>query len=157
MNIERRLAREAALQMLYQWELGGAPLDRTLEAYWAVRDQEAPEAEGETTVDRAFAERLARGAAGDLAEVDPIIEAATEHWRLSRLAVVDRLILRLATWELRREPDTPAAVIINEALELARRFSTEDAVRFINGVLDNVARHRDGQHQDGHEARTEEH
>lgn len=143
--------------MLYQWELGGAPLDRTLEAYWAVRDQEAPEVEGEATIDRTFAERLARGAASELAELDPIIEAATEHWRLSRLAVVDRLILRLATWELRREPDTPAAVIINEALELARRFSTEDAVRFINGVLDNVARHGDGQHQDGHEARTEEH
>ena len=156
MNLERRLAREAALQVLYQWELGGAPLDRTLEVYWAVRDQEAPDIAGEAAVDRAFAERLARGTADELAELDPAIEAATEHWRLSRLAVVDRLILRLATWELRREPDTPAAVIINEALELARRFSTEDAVRFINGVLDNVARRGIERSHKGYEAQGED-
>jgi transcription antitermination protein NusB len=140
MNAARRLAREAALQILYQWELGGASLERTLEAYWAVRDEEAPDVEGEVAVDREFAERLARGTADQLADLDPVIESATEHWRLSRLAVVDRLILRLATWELRRAREAPAAVVINEALELARRFSTEDAVRFINGVLDHVAK-----------------
>jgi transcription antitermination protein NusB len=135
----RRLAREAALQILYQWELGGAPLDRTIEVFWEVRDDEVPDRDAEPA-DRAFAERLARGTVEALADLDPTIEAATEHWRLSRLAVIDRLILRLATWELRQEPETPAAVVINEALELARRFSTEDAVRFINGVLDHVAK-----------------
>lgn len=137
---QRRLAREAALQILYQWELGGASVGHTLEAYWAVRDEEAPETAGESAVDRVFAERLARGTADHLREIDAVIEPATEHWRLSRLAVIDRLILRLGTWELQHEPDTPPAVVINEALELARRFSTEDAVRFINGVLDNVAK-----------------
>ena len=157
MNVERRLAREAALQILYQWELGGASLDLTLEAYWAVRDEEAPETEGETAVDRPFAERLARGTADELSELDPLIESATEHWRLSRLAVIDRLILRLAAWELRREPETPAAVVINEALELARRFSSEDAVRFINGVLDNVARRGNERNHTGHDGLGEDH
>ena len=76
----------------------------------------------------------------EFAELDPRIQAAAEHWRLARMAVIDRLILRIATYELRHEPDTPAAVVINEALELARTFSGDDAVRFVNGVLDAVAR-----------------
>ncbi len=67
-----------------------------------------------------------------------MIQAHSEHWRLERLAVIDRLILRIAVWELRHAPDTPPAVVMNEALELARTFSTDDAVRFVNGVLDAI-------------------
>lgn len=138
----RHRAREAALQMLYQWEVGGAPIDRTIEAYWSVREQDAAEEGGlaGAEIDRDLAERLARGTSARIAELDPQIERAAEHWRLSRMAVIDRLILRMASYELRHEPATPHAVIINEALELARTFSAEDAVRFINGVLDALAK-----------------
>jgi N utilization substance protein B len=135
---QRHGGREAALQILYQWEIGRASIDRTLEAYWTVREEERGDERGE--IDREFAERLARGTADVVGELDPLIEKAAEHWRLSRMATVDRLILRLGTYELREDRDTPAPVIINEALELARTFSGEDAVRFINGVLDNVAK-----------------
>ena len=89
---------------------------------------------------QAFATRLAEGVAGALAELDPIIVEAAEHWRLERLNVLDRLILRLAIYELLHEPETPAKVVINEALELARTFSGDEAVRFVNGVLDAVRR-----------------
>jgi N utilization substance protein B len=158
---ERRGAREAALQILYQWEIGGAPLDDTLAAYWDVREQDP--AEGTSAeVDRDYAAALARGTAAHLEELDRLIEAQAEHWRLSRMAIVDRLILRLAAYELRYESSTPAAVTINEALELARTFSEEAAVRFINGILDALARqsrnagnglnHKDHQeHQEGDE------
>jgi N utilization substance protein B len=142
-NLARHGARAAALQILYQWEIGGAPIEPTIEAYWAAREAEAAEGEAASAggpVDRVLAERLARGTAGHLHDLDPRIEAVTENWRLSRIAVIDRLILRLATYELRHDPETPPAVIINEALELARSFSGEDAVRFVNGVLDAVAK-----------------
>jgi N utilization substance protein B len=136
---ERRGARAAALQILYQWEIGGAELDDTLAAYWDVREVDPAEGTPDA-LDREYAATLARGTAGRLAEIDPLIEAQAEHWRLSRMAVVDRLILRMAAYELRYEPDAPAAVVINEALELARIFSSDDAVPFINGVLDGVAK-----------------
>ncbi len=131
---ERHRSREAALQMLYAWEVGGLSEDDLSAAFW-------PE-HGETlalsAAGRGFAERLVRGTIADLAGIDPLIAAAAEHWRLSRLALVDRLILRLAVYELRREPDTPAPVVINEALELARTFSGDEAVGFVNGVLDGI-------------------
>lgn len=136
----RHGAREAALQILYQWEVGRASLDRTLEAYWAVRDEEHGDGEEADEIDRGFAERLARGTADAIGDLDPVIEKAAANWRLARMAIVDRLILRLGAYELRDDRETPAPVIINEALELARTFSGEDAVRFINGVLDNVAK-----------------
>ena len=87
-----------------------------------------------------FATTLATGVAGDVSEIDPIIVEAAENWRIERMNVLDRLILRLAIYEFLHEPETPAKVIINEALELARTFSTDDSVRFINGVLDAVRR-----------------
>lgn len=153
---ERRGAREAALQILYQWEVGGAGLDDTLAAYWDVRDRD-PEERAGTPVDHEYAARLARGTVAHLAEIDPLLEAQAEHWRLSRMAIIDRLILRLAAYELRHEPETPAAVVINEAIELARAYSGDDAVRFVNGVLDGLAR-RAGNHTDhqGHEGARDE-
>jgi N utilization substance protein B len=89
---------------------------------------------------RAFATKLATGVAGTVTDIDPMIAEAAQNWRIERMNVLDRLILRLAIYEFLHEPATPAKVIINEALELARTFSTDDSVRFINGVLDAVRR-----------------
>ena len=133
----RRRGREAALQMLYHWEIGrlSMPLVRT--SFWDVGQ---PDAGGVSDRIRAFAERLASGTVEQLAAIDPLIEAQAEHWRLERMPVMDRLILRMAVYELLHEPDTPPAVAIDEALELAKRFSTPEASKFINGVLDGVRR-----------------
>lgn len=136
---ERHAAREAALQILYQWEVGGASLEDTLAAYWDVREKD-PDESGTGAVDREFAATLARGTVANIKVLDPLIEAQAEHWRLSRMAVVDRLILRLAACEMREMADAPPAVVINEALELARRFSSDEAVPFINGILDGIAK-----------------
>jgi transcription antitermination protein NusB len=92
---------------------------------------------------RAFATHLADGVVAHLAEIDPLITDAADHWRLERMQVMDRLILRLAVYEFLFESDTPSKVIINEALELARTFSADDSVRFINGILDAIRRTRE--------------
>jgi N utilization substance protein B len=130
---DRRRARAAALQMLYQWEIGRLPIDEAVRAFWSVG-----EAEPLTEEARALAERLARGGAAGAAEADPIIAASADNWRLDRMAVIDRLILRLAVHEFLHVPETPHKVVINEAVELARLFSTDDAPRFVNGVLDGI-------------------
>lgn len=133
----RHRGREAALQMLYQWEVGRAAMPEVRRTFW-LHD---PDGVGALSEDlRAFAERLAVGAAESVGDADPIISEAAEHWRLERMNVIDRLILRLAVYELVHEPETPSKVVINEALELARTFSGDDSVRFINGVLDAVRR-----------------
>jgi N utilization substance protein B len=129
---QRHAAREAALQMLYQWEVGRAELGDVLATYPSVRSKPLDEAA------RRFAEELARGTARSLDRIDPLIAEQARHWRLERMPVVDRLILRLALFEL-LECGTPRAVVIDEALRLARTFSTEPAVKFINGVLDAIA------------------
>jgi N utilization substance protein B len=87
---------------------------------------------------RTFAETLVRGAVAAHQEIDGLIEKQSSHWRLERLAVIDKSILRLAVWELKHQPETPPAVIVNEALELARTFSGEESVKFVNGVLDGI-------------------
>jgi N utilization substance protein B len=120
--------------MLYQWEVGGAAPDDVMRTYW---DEQGPAPPLDPRA-REFAERLVRGTVSDLRDLDPLIAAAAAHWRLDRMAVVDRLILRLAVYELRRELETPPAVVINEAIELARTFSGDEAASFINGVLDGV-------------------
>ena len=89
---------------------------------------------------QAFAERLAEGTAKSIATIDPLISEAASSWRIERMNVVDRLILRLAVHEFLDQKETPANVIINEALELARSFSSDDAVAFVNGVLDAIRR-----------------
>jgi transcription antitermination protein NusB len=132
MSSPRHRAREAALQSLYLWEVGGTDPASALETFFGVHQPDAPE-----TV-RGFARELVLGTAADLASLDKLIQEHSEHWRLERLAVIDRLILRMATWELQHETDTPPAVVLNEALELARTFSTDDSVRFVNGVLDSI-------------------
>src|SRR5690606_31027785 len=91
----------------------------------------------------ALAVELARGTALNLARIDPFISEAAKNWRIERLAVLDRLVLRLATYELLERRDVPAAAVINEALELARGFSGPESVRFVNGVLDAIRKRLD--------------
>jgi N utilization substance protein B len=129
-----RRAREAALQILYAWEIGQAEPLAAIETFFQEHEPEAAE------VVRKSAARLVLGTVGDLDAIDQVIGAHSTHWRVERLAVLDRLILRLAIWELRHARDMPPAVVINEAIELARRFSTDDAARFVNGVLDAAAK-----------------
>lgn len=133
----RHRAREAALQILYFWEIGRTQADAAAETFFAEHQPDAEEGV------RVFADRLVRGTTTEIEVLDAIIERHSRHWRLERMAVLDRLILRLAIWELRHPEDVPPLVIVNEALELARRFSTEDAVRFVNGVLDAVIKRPD--------------
>ena len=132
MSSPRHRAREAALSALYLWEVGRtAPLD-AVETFFAEHEPDA------TDSVREFAREIVLGTTAEVAEIDALITGATEHWRIERLAVIDRMILRMATWELRHASDTPPPVILNEALELARTFSTDDSVRFVNGVLDSI-------------------
>ena len=141
----RHRAREAALQMLYQWEVGRTDIEEVLRTYWSIeRPGEAPLAEPL----QAFASMLAAGTVEHLAELDPIVSAHAEHWRLSRMAIVDRLILRLAVFEFLYARDIPRKVVINEALELARTFSADDAVKFVNGILDGINRRLDSEAAD---------
>ena len=131
----RHRAREAALQILYQWEIGRRDVDRAAETFFT---QQWPDEQPAAAELRGFASSLAHDTVDRLDEIDPLIASTTERWRPERMAVLDRLILRMAACELLRDKATPPAVVINEALELARTFSTEDAVKFINGMLDGV-------------------
>jgi N utilization substance protein B len=133
----RHRAREAALQMLYQWEVGREPIDQVIESYW---DIDRPGERPLSSSLRAFATSLAQGTAGHLDDIDPLIGENAEHWRPSRMAIVDRLILRLAVHEFLHGRDIPKKVVINEALELARTFSTDESVGFVNGILDAIMR-----------------
>jgi N utilization substance protein B len=132
----RHRAREAALQMLYQCEVGRMPIDEVCRTFWT--DGPAGTAPAEPI--RLFATLLASGVAAHTPQLDPLIVEAAEHWRLERMNVMDRLILRLGVYEFLHEPDTPAKVVINEALELGRTFSADESVRFINGILDAIRR-----------------
>jgi N utilization substance protein B len=136
----RRRGREAALQMLYQSEVGRLSMPLVRGTFWELGQ---PEAGLVAERVREFAERLATGTSEHLPAIDPLIEAQAENWRLERMPVLDRLILRMAVYEFLHEPDIPPPVTIDEALELAKRFSTPDAVKFINGVLDGVRRRLD--------------
>ncbi|MCA1849983.1 MAG: transcription antitermination factor NusB [Acidobacteria bacterium] len=135
----RRKARECALQMLFAADVMGttARADELVRAYWA----ELGDVEMDAAA-REFATRLATGALSHISELDERIRSRAEHWRISRMAVVDRNVLRLAVYEFLYEP-TPRTVAINEALEIARRFSTYEATQFINGILDAIKRDLD--------------
>ena len=135
----RRKARECALQMLFAADIADAVPDEVLRAYWAELDDSETE-----EVAREFATRLAAGTLANLDALDERIRSRAEHWRIPRMAIVDRNILRLAVYEFLYEP-TPRTVAINEALEIARRFSTYEATQFINGILDAIKRDLDEQ------------
>ncbi|HEX5886225.1 MAG TPA: transcription antitermination factor NusB [Pyrinomonadaceae bacterium] len=135
----RRKARECALQMLFAADVAEMPADDVVRSYWA----ELGESDLDETA-REFATRLAARTLSNLELLDERIRSRAEHWRISRMAVVDRNILRLAVYEFLYEP-TPRTVAINEALEIARRFSTYEATQFINGILDAIKRDLDEQ------------
>ncbi len=135
----RRKARECALQMLFAADVAETPHDEVVKTYWSElgdTDLEEPA--------REFASRLAAGTLSKLPALDERIRSRAEHWRIARMAIVDRNILRLAVYEFLHEP-TPRTVAINEALEIARRFSTYEATQFINGILDAIKRDLDEQ------------
>ena len=126
----RRKARECALQMLFQWELGEHQPSEVAEVFWTgVTVDEAT---------RSFANQLFSAAIENREKIDDLIRKHSEHWRIKRMAAVDRNILRTAIAELLISRETDAAVVIDEALEIAKRFSTPDSFQFINGVLDAV-------------------
>ncbi|MGC2238879.1 MAG: transcription antitermination factor NusB [Pyrinomonadaceae bacterium] len=128
----RRKARECALQMLFAADVAKTGESALTTDYWS----ELGEA-GLDDLTREFADKLVRGALQKLETIDDRIRTRAEHWRIERMAIVDRNILRLAVYEFLFE-ETPATVIINEALEIARRFSTFEATQFINGILDAI-------------------
>jgi transcription antitermination protein NusB len=132
----RRKSRELVLQMLFQSDMGRQNADQVRSTFWKERDSVADDVRG-------FADDLFRIATDRNAEIDSLIERHAEHWRMDRMAAVDRNILRAAVAELLGFPSTPRAVIINEALEIARKFSNPESVQFINGVLDSVGKDLD--------------
>jgi len=133
----RRRSRQRALQILYLWDVRRQPVEEAIAAYFDTLYSE----ESRTQPQRdAFFDQLVMGVVEHVEEVDRRISQHAEHWRIERMPTVDRNILRLAVYEMLHS-DTPAAVVIDEALELARRYSNEESVQFVNGVLDAV--HRD--------------
>jgi len=131
----RRKAREVALQVLYQLEIGQGNPDEVLELY-----QDNFRAWERT---REFCKRLIEGVKAYQGEIDRVLEENSEHWTLKRMAAIDRNILRMAAFELLYCPDIPFKVTLNEAIELAKKFSTEESSAFINGILDQIHARRD--------------
>ncbi len=128
----RRKSRELALQMLFQYDMGKQLPEHVRRTFWAERDDLDHEVRG-------FADDLFRVAHERAGDIDALIERHAEHWRMDRMAAVDRNVLRCAVAEFLGYTATPKAVIINEALEIARKYSSPESVTFINGVLDSVA------------------
>ncbi|MEW6380940.1 MAG: transcription antitermination factor NusB [bacterium] len=132
---KRRLAREFALQILFQLDITRDPLQEGIELFWAARDQ-SPEV-------KEFANQLATGTLEHLAFIDQCICRYSEKWTITRMPTVDRNVLRLATYEILFLPEIPDRVSINEALEIARDYGTDESVPFVNGILDKIARDKD--------------
>jgi N utilization substance protein B len=139
----RRRSRQQALQVLFLWDVSKQSVSDALAAYFEtlLAEEGCPRPPRDP-----FLLELVHGAVENLAEIDRRISGHAEHWRMERMPTVDRNILRLAAYEM-IHGDTPAAVVIDEALELARRFSNEESVQFVNGVLDAVHRELDMEKQ----------
>ena len=131
----RHRARESALQILYHWEIGRTDVASAADTFFGLQWADAEPPADDL---REFATELAHDTVRRLAESDALIAETAERWRPERMAVIDRLILRMSVAEMLSRGAVPPAVVINEALELARTFSTEDAVKFINGMLDAI-------------------
>ena len=131
----RRKSREYALQMLFQWDITHDTIDSIIGTFWETLEVPEPSDVVE------FANALAKGTIDQVERIDALLERHAENWRLDRMAVVDRNLLRLATYEFfteREDSEMPAAVIINEAIEIAKRFSADGSPQFINGILDSI-------------------
>ena len=129
---KRRRARECALQMLFQIDLIGVEPAEVYAQFWDEHDTEDDV--------RAFTQELVDGVCTEREQLDARITEIAERWRIERMAVVDRNVLRMALYEMNRQPQTPTAVVIDEAIEVARRFGSEESAKFVNGVLDALRR-----------------
>ncbi len=129
----RRKSRELTLQMLFQSDMGKQTPEQVRHTFWRERGDVEADVQG-------FAEDLFRVATDRSTEIDSLIESHAQNWRMERMAAVDRNLMRAAVAELMGFPTTPRAVVINEALEIARKFSSPESVQFINGVLDSVGK-----------------
>jgi N utilization substance protein B len=129
----RRKSRELCLQMLFQWDMGKQLPDQVRKTFWAERGEVDEETRG-------FADDLFRVAVEQQARIDELIQKHAQHWRMDRMAAVDRNVLRAGVAEFIGHRETPRPVVINEALEIARKFSAPESVQFINGVLDSIGK-----------------
>ena len=129
----RRKSRELTMQMLFQGDLGKQSPDQVARLFWASVEDVDVETRG-------FAEDLHRLASSRQPDIDALIEEHAQNWRIERMAVVDRNLLRTAVAEMLGFPNTPAAIIINESLEIGRRYAAPESIHFLNGVLDAIAR-----------------
>ncbi len=132
---KRRKSRELAMQMLFQADVGKQSPEQVRKVFWEARDEVEPDVRG-------FAEDLYRVANVREEEIINLIEKHAQHWRLERMPAVDRSVLKMAIGEMLGFPATPAPIVINEALEVAKRFSAPESINFLNGVLDAIARSR---------------
>jgi N utilization substance protein B len=147
---KRRIAREMAIQMLYQADLAGSPVADVVAAFdvadfarerGAARGEAvSPELAAEAASALAHARFLFEGTRGKLAEIDALIRSQTENWRLERMPAIDRNILRLAVFEMLHEVDVPKLVVVDEAVDLAKEYGAENSGRFVNGLLDGLLR-----------------
>ena len=126
----RRKAREDTLRILFRLEFENKQIEKTLDQYW--KNKKASEEIKE------YSTWLVNGVISDQAKIDNIIQQVSEHWRISRMALVDRNILRMAVFELLYEEKIAPAIVINEAIEIAKKYSGEEAATFVNGILDAV-------------------
>lgn len=128
----RRKSRELAMQMLFQADIGKQTQDQVRATFWKSVDAVDPEVRG-------FAEELFRSAFDRLEQIDELIAANSRHWRIERMPAVDRNLLRMAVGEMLAFKSTPFPIVINEALEIARRYSAPESINFLNGILDAIA------------------
>jgi N utilization substance protein B len=132
---KRRKSRELAMQMLFQADVGRQTPDEVRQTFWQAREEVEENARG-------FAEDLFRVATSRGSEIDAMLEQYSKNWRIKRMSAVDRNLLRMAVAELLGFPGTPAPIVIDEALEIARRYSAPESIDFLNGMLDAIARSR---------------
>lgn len=133
MHRKRTQARECALQILYQYEMNPEPISEILGRFWSQQDDVFSEDV------RVFAGKLAAGTVEHMPEIDKVVERYADNWEISRMAMIDRNIMRLATYELLYLADVPPKVTLNEAVNLAKKFSQEESGKFVNGVLDKIS------------------
>ncbi len=145
---KRTRSREFALQILYEMDIAQVACEDAIKEFWEERtdleltaaEREVLETDKDETEVREYAERLVRGVHGHTQTTDPMIEKFAENWKIDRMACVDRNILRLATYEILHADDIPVKVAINEAVELAKRYGEADSSKFVNGILDRIAK-----------------